>query len=68
MVIPERLEKMNETEFRAEVMGWIRTHYSGVLGKSVNLLKTENGLDVLKGRVKGMMNDKGMLNKERKVA
>jgi hypothetical protein len=48
-------------------MGWIKTHYSGVLGKSVNLLKTDNGLNVLKGRVKGMMDDKDML-KERKTA
>ena len=68
MVIPERLEKMDEREFRAEVMGWIKTHYSGVLGDRVNLLNSNNGLDVLKGHVRGMMSNKGMLNRDKKVA
>jgi hypothetical protein len=70
MVIPERLEKMSESEFRAEIMGWIRTHYSGVLGSSVNLLKTDGGLDVLRGRVRNMMKERGMLDRDenKKVA
>lgn len=64
MVLPERLEKMSVDEFRAEVAEWIRTNYSQVLGPQVNLLKQDNGFELLRGRVRGMMQDKGMFKEE----
>jgi hypothetical protein len=64
MLIPERLEKMNNEEFQAEIVSWIRTHYSGVLGSQINLLKQENGMNLLQSRVKGMLQEKGLLKDE----
>lgn len=64
MVLPERLEKMSVEEFRAEVTDWIRMHYGKTLGAQVNLLKQENGFDLLRGRVRGMLREKGLCKDE----
>lgn len=60
MVLPERLEKMNETEFRAEMARWIRENYSTVLGKEVNLLNQKNGLELIQQKVHGMLQKRGI--------
>ena len=60
MILPEKLEKMNETEFRAEMVSWIRQHYSDVLGKEVNLINQKNGLNLLQQKVQGMLRARGI--------
>lgn len=60
MVLPEKLEKMNEAEFRAEMVRWIRENYSAVLGKEVNLLNQRNGLELVQQKVHHMLRAKGI--------
>ncbi len=60
MVLPEKLEKMNEAEFRAEMVRWIRENYSTVLGKEVNLLNQRNGLELVQQKVHNMLRAKGI--------
>lgn len=64
MVLPERLEKMSVEEFRAEVAEWIRTNYGKVLGPQVNLLNQDNGFELLRGRVRGMLQEKGLYQED----
>lgn len=68
MVLPEKLEKMNETEFRAEMVTWIREHYSNVLGKEINLINQKNGLELLQQKVQGMLRTRGIDLAARKAA
>lgn len=60
MVLPEKLEKMNEVEFRAEMVRWIRENYSTVLGKEVNLLNQKNGLELVQQKVHNMLRTRGI--------